>query len=123
MTFRKHYSEIINDRREKEAFSTLFYYLPSIAERKELVNQHKNNLNLSPVDCSLAFIESFSSKKGTHFDPKLLNSTDPDQRNPQVEMLCGLFRQIAEHSNTNLIRNDDYLLAKKKKKRGEDAVG
>ena len=51
-TFRKRYSEIINERREKEAFSTLFYYLPPITDRKELVNQHKNNVNLSPVDCS-----------------------------------------------------------------------
>ena len=76
-------------------------------------------MNLSPVDCSLAFIESFSSKKGTHFNPKLLNSTDSDQRNPQVEMFHGLFRQISEHSNTNLIRNTDYLLAKNKE-RGEN---
>ena len=118
-TFRKHYSEIINERREKEAFSTLFYYLPSITDRKELVNQHKNNVNLSPVDCSLAFIEGFSSKKGMHFDPELLNSTDPDQRNPQVEMLYRLFRQNAKHSSTNLIRNASCLLVKNKK-RGEN---
>ena len=76
--------------------------------RKENVNQHKNNVNWSPVDNSLVFIESFSRRKGTHFDPKLLNSTDPDQRNPQVEMLYGLFERIAEYSDTNLVRNADY---------------
>ena len=79
------------------------------------MNISKNNINLSPADCLLTFIESFSSKKGTPFHPQLLNSTDSDLWNPQVEMLYGLFRQIAEHSNTNLVQNADYLLAKNKK--------
>ena len=60
VSFKKHYSEIMNERREKEDFSTLFYYLPSITDRKEDLNQHHNNVNLSPVDCSILFIESFS---------------------------------------------------------------
>ena len=64
-------------------------------------------------------IESFASKKGTPFNPQLLNSTNPEHRNPQVEMLYGLFRQIAEYSNNNLVRNADYLLAKNKR-RAED---
>ena len=57
-TFKKHYSEIVNEARERNV-STLFYYLPSIIDRKESVNQHKNKVNLSLVDCSLAFIEFF----------------------------------------------------------------
>ena len=83
----KKYSEII-----KEEFSTLFYYLPSITDRKETINQHKNNINLTPVDCPLTFIENFSSKKDTSFNPQLLNSANPEHRNLQVEMLYGLFR-------------------------------
>ena len=51
------------------------------------------------------FIESFGSKKGTSFKPQLLNSTNPEHRNKQVEMLYGLFRQIAEYSNNNLAKN------------------
>ena len=96
-SFKKHYSEIINERREKEEFSTLFYYQPSITDRKKkTINRHKNNVNLTPVDCPLTFIESFPSKKDTLFNAQLLNSTNPDHWNPQVEMLYGLFRQIAE---------------------------
>ena len=34
-------------------------------------------------------------------------------------MLYGLFKQIAEHNNINLVRNANYLLAKNSK-RGED---
>ena len=71
-SFKKHYSEIMNERREKEDFSTLFYYLPSITDRKEDINQHRNNVNLSPVDCSIPFIESFSKNK-EQFNLLLLN--------------------------------------------------
>ena len=53
----------MNERREKEDFSTLFYYLPSITDRKDDINQHRNNVNLSPVDCSISFVESFTKKK------------------------------------------------------------
>ena len=41
----------------------LFYYWPSITDRKEEVNRHRGNVNLSQVDCSLSFIESFATKK------------------------------------------------------------
>ena len=71
-SFKKHYSEVINERRQKEDFSTLFYYLPSITDRKEDKSQHRNNINLSPVDCSIPFIESFSKNK-EQFNPLLLN--------------------------------------------------
>ena len=72
ISFKKHYSEVMNERREKEDFSTLFYYLPSITDRKEDINQHRNNVNLSPVNCSIPFIESFSKNK-EQFNPSLLN--------------------------------------------------
>ena len=62
-SFKKHYREIMNERREKEDFSTLFYYLPSITDRKEDINQHCNNVKLSPVNCSISFIESFFKKR------------------------------------------------------------
>ena len=101
---------------ERKEFLTLFYYLPSITDRKEEVNQHGNNVNVSPLDCSLSFTESFATKKGENCRPQLLNSTDPEKRNPQVEMLCGLFKQIAQYSNNNIIRNADFLLSKHKRR-------
>ena len=68
----------MNEKREKEVFSMLFYCLPSITDRKEEINQHRNNVNLLPVNCSISFIESFSKKKKEKFNPSLLNSTDQD---------------------------------------------
>ena len=50
-------------REEREDFSTLFYYLPFITDRKEDINHHRNNVNLLLIDCSISFIESFSKKK------------------------------------------------------------
>ena len=61
--FNKHFPEIMNERREKENHSTLFYYLPSITDRKESINQWRDNVNLTSIDFSIEFIESFSSKK------------------------------------------------------------
>ena len=59
-SFKKHYSKITNERRQKEDFSALFYYLSYITDRKQDTNQHCNNVNLSPVDCSISFIKSIS---------------------------------------------------------------
>ena len=64
----------------------------------------------------LDFIYQELSKNKEKFNPLLLNSTDQDLRRPQVEMLYGVFRQMTEHSNNNLIRNADFLLGKLNKK-------
>ena len=113
--FRKHYSKIMNERREKEDFSMLLYQLPSIADRKEDINLYRNDVNLSPVDYSISFTESFSKNK-EKFDQLFLNSTDQNLRKLQVKMLYGVFRQMAEYSNNNMKCNADFLLAKLKKK-------
>ena len=100
----------------KRIFQRGFFYLPSITDRKDNMNQLGNNINLSPVDCSISFIESFPNKKGEKFNPLLLNSTDQDLRKPQVEMMYGVFRKMAEYSSNNLKRNNDFLLAELNKK-------
>ena len=106
--FNKHYAEIVNEKREREKFSTVFYFLPSTAHRKETINQWKENVNLKPYDFTVEFIESFSNNK-VKFNPALLNSSDKSQRDGQVEMLHKLFKHMAIVSNQNLIRNVDYL--------------
>ena len=88
--------------------SSLFYFLPSVSDRKEAINQFKNNVSLSPVDVTLEFIESFSLE-GALFKPDLLNSSKEEERKPQTEMLYGLFKHIVELSNQNLERNIAHL--------------
>ena len=83
--FKKQYNDIMNERREKGDFLMVFYYLLSIMDRKEDKSKHGNNVNISPVDCSISFIESFP-KKQEKFYPSLLDSTDRDLKKLQVEM-------------------------------------
>ena len=105
--FKKHFNEIMNEKRDENS-STLFYFLPSISDRKEAINQWKNNPSLVSIDFNIDFIESFS-KQQEKFRPDLLNSIDSNLRDPQVDMLRNVFNHIAQVSNQNLERNIAYL--------------
>ena len=107
VAFKKHFDEIMNEKRD-DSSSSLFYFLPSVSDRKEEINQHKNNVSLFPIDITLDFIESFSAEK-VSFRPDLLNTSDEKERMPQIEMLYGLFNHIAKVSNQNLERNIAHL--------------
>ena len=107
-SFKRHFNEIVNEKKD-EVSSDLFYYLPSISDRKESINQWKDNPSLSPIDFALDFIESFSEQQNEKFQPHLLDSTDPKIREPQKQILYGLFKHMAEHSNQNLERNIRHL--------------
>ena len=107
VAFKKHFEKIMTDDNRDET-SSLFYFLPSLSDRKEEINQHKNNVSLSPVDITVDFIESFSVEK-VSFRPDLLDSSDEKERKPQTEMLYGLFKHMATVSNQNLQRNIVHL--------------
>ena len=109
VAFKKHFEEIMNgDRSESSSSSSLFYFLPSTSDRKEEINQHKNNVSLFPIDITVDFIESFSVER-VSFKPDLLSSSDEKERKPQTEMLYGLFKHIATMTNQNLERNIAHL--------------
>ena len=80
--FQRHFSEVVNEKK-KEDSSSLFFFLPSTTDRKEEINQWKNNPSLTPIDFTTEFIQKFSSKKAK-FEPHLLNSLDEKEREPQV---------------------------------------
>ena len=91
----------------KRSTLLFFNFLPSITDRKEVINQWRDNVHLTPIDFNIEFIDSFSKKK-VKFAPHLLNSSGPE-RMDQVDMLYGLFNHLVTVSNQNLIRNVDYL--------------
>ena len=107
VAFSKHFKKIIGKNGSEDS-SSVFYFLPSISDRKEEINQHKNNVSLSPIDITVDLIESFSVEK-VSFKPDLLNSSDEKKRKPQTEMLYGLFKHMATVSNQNLKRNIAHL--------------
>ena len=107
VAFKKHFEQIMSGDRDES--SSLFYFLPSLSDRKEEINQHKNNVSLSPVDVTVDFIEKFSTVENVSFKPDLLSSSDEKERKPQIEMLYGLFKHMATVSNQNLERNVVHL--------------
>ena len=113
-SFKKHFQEVLNEKRDIEKHSQLFYYLPSITDRKESINKWLGNVNLTPIDFDVNFIENFSTTK-TKLQPHLLDSKDVSVRASQVELLRKFFRHLAHYSNQNLSRNVDCLLLKEKK--------
>ena len=116
-SFKKHFNEIMNEKRNEES-SSLFFFLPSVSDRKETINQWKNNPCLTPIDINIDFIESFSSQN-EKFQPNLLNSDDNKLRDPQVEMLYGLLKNMAQISNQNLQRNIAHLNLKQNRNTSE----
>ena len=105
VAFKNHFQQIMN---RSESSSSLFYFLPSVSDRKEEINQYKNRVALHPIDITVDLIESFSVEKAS-FKPDLLNSSDEKERKLQTEMLYGLFKHIAMMSNQNLERNIAHL--------------
>ena len=77
----------VNEKHGKEKHSTLFSFLPSITDRKEVINQWPDNVHLMPIDFNIEFIEFFSKKK-VKFAPHLLNSSGPECMD-QADMLYG----------------------------------
>ena len=53
--FKNHYSEISTEKRVNEDSSSLFFFLPSITDRKESINQWMGHVNL--VSIGLRFFE------------------------------------------------------------------
>ena len=105
VAFKKHFEQIMSGDRDES--SSLFYYLPSLSDRKEEINQYMNNVSLSPVDVTVDFIEKFS--ENVSFKPDLLSSSDEKERKPQIEILYGLFKHLATVSDQNLERNVVHL--------------
>ena len=116
-SFKKHFNEIMNEKRNEES-SSFFFFLPSVSDRKETINQWKNNPCLTPIDFNIDFIESVSSQN-EKFQLNLLKSDDNKLRDPQVEMLYGLFKHMAQISNQNLQQNIAHLNLKENRNTSE----
>ena len=117
-SFKKHFTEVMNEKKN-ENYSNMFYYLPSISDRKESINQYKDNVSLVPMDVTIDFINTFSSEKQFSFQPNLLNSTDQKVREPHVKVIRQLFKHIAQYRNQNLERNITYLNMKENRNSNE----
>ena len=95
----------------KSKKSDLCFYLPTITDRKEDINEYKSMVSLVPISSSIRDISAFSPE-GYVFDPSDLGQ-DGKNRDCARETLYSYFQNIAKVSNANLIQNV-YALMKKK---------
>ena len=92
---------------DKGEYSTLFYFLPSITDRKEKINQFKNNVQLYPLTVQYDEFNEFND--GKEFFPQHLESTDFEKRSVARETVVKYMKHITNFSNNNLKRNAKSL--------------
>ena len=87
----------------------MFCYLPSTTDRKESINQYKDNVQLHPIDCPYEKFSEFSSKKSNFF-PHHLESADTKECEIAREIVVNFMKYIVNISNANLNRNANCLV-------------
>ena len=103
--FKKH-KEFLKSN-DKGKSSTLFFYLPSTTDRKESINQYKDNVQLHPFDCDYEEFNQFSSKKVPFqpHQPHLFNHFQTAR-----EIVVNFMKHIVKISNAHLVRNANCLV-------------
>ena len=104
---------------DKGDSSTLFYFLPSITDRKEKINQFKSNVQLYPVTVQYNEFPEHN-KEGKPFFPQHLESSDPKLRSLARETVVSYMKHIANYSNNNLKRNAKSLILTDKSVNAEE---
>ena len=94
---------------DKGDYSTMFYFLPSITDRKEKINQFKSNVQLYPVSVQYDEFSDYNKDKRPFF-PQHLESDDSKLRSLARETVVNYMKHIANYSNSNLKRNAKSLI-------------
>ena len=94
--------------------SDLFFYLPSITDRKEDINRYKDQVSLVPVTSTIVDICKFAPE-GYEFDPSHLDQSIVGEACTNARLtLYRYFANACKVSNANLMQ-DVYALIKDKK--------
>ena len=93
--------------------SNVFFYLPSITNRKESINRYKDQVSLIPVSCNIQELRKFSPE-GYEFNPTHLDEFEERDVCVNARMtLYNFFKNACMVSNSNLIQNVHALIKKK----------
>ena len=103
MLFNQHI-KLVEKSKDLE-MSQLFFFLPSITDRKESLNQYLKNVNITPIDVDKKQLDTLC---GETFDPSKLELKSAKMRSVVISIL----KEIASISNLNLKRNADTLMCK-----------
>ena len=87
----------------------MFYFLPSITDRKEKINQFKSNIQLYPLSVHYDEFVEFNKERKPFF-PQHLESSDSKLRSLARETVVNYMKHITNYSNNNLKRNAKSLI-------------
>ena len=90
--------------------SYLYFFLPSITDRSETVNQNLNNVSISPLNIKQEQLNT--SADNVVFKPNKLDYHDVDTK-AMSDAVVKCLKHIAAVLNSNLMRNADSLLCRK----------
>ena len=94
--------------------SDVFFYLPSITDRKESINRYKDQVSLIPVSCNIQEVSKFAPE-GYEFNPTHLDHYEEMDVCTNARMtLYNFFKNACKASNSNLIQNVHALIKKEK---------
>ena len=85
--------------------SQLFFFVPSITDRKESLHQYLKNVNITPIDVHKKQLDTLC---GETFDPSKLDLKSAKMGSVVISVL----KETASISNSNLKRNSDTLICK-----------
>ena len=86
-------------------FSKISFFLLSITDRSEEINQYMNCLNIHPLDID-------GKEFGDDFNQSLLDVSG-EKKLQTSESVANMLKKITEICNTNLVKNADGLLNNK----------
>lgn len=84
--------------------------MQSTTDRSKKINSHLGFVNVSPTDI---LEKRFETENNISFDPLKLDVNCP-QKEIMSKAVIKILKKISDLSNTNLIKNADVLLSKKK---------
>ena len=105
--FTKHHNFLINEKNSESENSNLFLFLPSTIDRKEKIMQHRESVNLHPIDIEYNDFKEMNG--GRNFNPYFVES--PALRNEIKSVMYTFMKRIANISNNNLLNNANAYLA------------
>ena len=97
---------MLNEKATDRLASSLFLFLPSTLDRKEMIMQFKESVNLHPIDAVYDDLKILNDNKD--FNPGEL---DFRTRSSILPMFYSYMKKVAETSNNNLVRNSNAFLA------------
>ena len=104
----------------KEDFSKTFFYLPSVTDRKEKINQYKDQVSLIPVTCTLEDVGAYSPSGDYSFNPADLDvGTGNKKADLARRTVIEFFHNASKFSNSNLMQNVFALIKDKSLDQGK----